>query len=253
MTFSKSALIGKRVLITGASSGIGRAAAILFADCGATLVLCGRDQGRLAETQDLLSGSGHKSVIADLDSLDSAHDLLVSQTKDDEPLAGVFHAAGVVSLRIAKLYNQEHADSIVGKSINSALGIAKACAKRKVLQDSGALIFMSSVAAVRGRAGMGSYSATKAAMGGLTRSLAAEFAGRGVRVNEILAGAVETPMHAGIVKNLDENSESNYRNLHLLGFGQPEDIAAMAAFLLSDSAKWITGASLPVDGGYMAA
>jgi NAD(P)-dependent dehydrogenase (short-subunit alcohol dehydrogenase family) len=253
MIFANDALRGKRILITGASSGIGRAAAILFAECGASLILCGRDEARLSETHDALAGAGHRVASADLSSLDVAHDLLVTQTRDEGPLSGVFHAAGVVSLRLAKLYNQDHVDAVVGATINGALGISKACAKRKVLDDDGALVFMSSVAGVRGRAGMGTYATAKAAIGGLTRALAAELAPRRVRVNEIVAGAVETPMHAGIVKNLDESSEDAYRELHLLGFGQPDDIATMATFLLSDAARWITGSSIAVDGGYTAA
>jgi NADP-dependent 3-hydroxy acid dehydrogenase YdfG len=145
MTFSSEALAGKRILITGASSGIGRAAAIQFASCGAVVILSGRDADRLDETKRQLRGTGHIIAPADCGNLDQAHDLLVSQTKEQGPVSGVFHAAGIASLRIAKLYNQNHIDQVFGAAVNGALGIAKACGKKNILADGGSLVFMSSV------------------------------------------------------------------------------------------------------------
>jgi len=252
MIFRDDALASKHIFISGASSGIGRETAIMMAACGARLSLCGRNEERLEETRSLLAGTGHRIFAADFGNLDEAHDALVAASKDEAPLQAVFHSAGIASLRIAKLYNREHVDSVFAASVVGAMAIAKACAKRKVLDDSGSIIFMSSVAGIRGRAGMGGYAASKAAIGGLTRALAAEFAGRRVRVNEIVSGAVETPMHGGIVKNLDDAGEKAYADLHLLGFGQAEDVAGVATFLASDASTWITGASIAVDGGYSA-
>lgn len=252
MIFREDLFCGKHALVTGASSGIGRTTAILLAQCGARLTLCGRDEARLIETKALLSGTGHKHAVADFGSAEVAHDILVEVTKDDNPLSVVFHAAGLAALRMAKLYNEPHVDAVFGATLNGALGIAKACAKKKIMIDGGSIIFMSSVAGSRGRAGMGVYASAKAAIGGLTRALAAEFAPRSIRVNEIVAGAIETPMHHDIVKNLDAAGEEAYRSLHLLGFGQAGDIANAVVYLASPASNWITGSSLAVDGGYMA-
>lgn len=252
MIFRDNALASKHVFISGASSGIGRETAVMMAAGGARLSLCGRSTERLEETRALLAGDDHRIYCADFGQFDEAHDVLVAASKGDRSFQGVFHSAGIASLRIAKLYNREHVDSVFAASVVGAMAIAKACAKRKVLDDGGSIVFMSSVAGIRGRAGMGGYAASRAAIGGLTRALAAEFAGRQVRVNEIVSGAVETPMHGSIVKNLDEAGEQAYADLHLLGFGQAEDVASMATFLASDAAKWITGASVAVDGGYSA-
>lgn len=252
MIFRDDALASKHIFISGASSGIGREAAIMMAACGARLSLCGRDEARLEETRSALAGDGHRIFSADFGRLDEAHDVMVAASKSDDPFQAVFHSAGIASLRIAKLYNQEHVENVFAASVIGAMAIAKACAKRKVLDDSGSIIFMSSVAGIRGRAGMGGYAASKAAIGGLTRALAAEFAARRVRVNEIVSGAVETPMHGGIVKNLDDAGEKAYADLHLLGFGQAQDVANAATFLASDASGWITGTSLAVDGGYSA-
>lgn len=250
--FSDRAFANKRILVTGASSGLGMATAIMLARLGARLVICGRDSERLALTEKRLPLGEHVAVNFDIASFDETHDILVKLSANDDPFHGVFHAAGVVSLRLAKLYNVESIQSVFAPTVNGALAIGKACAKKKVMADGGSVVFMSSVAGSRGRAGMGVYATSRAAVGGLTRALAAEFAPRGIRVNEIVAGAVDTPMHEGIVKNLGASSEDAYRDLHMLGFGQPSDIANAAAFLLSDASRWVTGSSMAVDGGYMA-
>lgn len=252
MIFSENALSGGTILVTGASSGIGRTCAIMISRAGARVVLSGRDPDRLEATRAALAGDGHVVIARALSGVADGHDLVVQASKDAGGLTGIFHAAGVAGLRSSKMISPDHVDDIFGSSIDAGLGIAKACAKRNVFPDGGAIVFMSSVAGLRGRAGMAAYSASRAAIGGLTRSLAAELAPRGIRVNEIVAGAIETEMHAQITQSLDESGVGAYRDLHLLGFGQPEDVAGTALFLLSDAGRWITGASIPVDGGYTA-
>jgi len=252
MIFRDDALAGKRILVTGATSGIGRDAAAMMAACGARLALVGRDAERLQRTLAELQGEGHAAEQADIGSADAAHDLLVRLARDGGAFDGVFHAAGAAAVRMAKLLNVAHLETMMGGGAYGALGIAKACAKQSVMADGGSILFMSSVAGQRGTAGMVGYSAAKAAIGGLTRSLAAELAPRGTRVNEIVAGAIETEMHAAITGNLDAASQDAYRDLHMLGFGKTDDVSAAAIFLLSDAARWITGSSMVVDGGYMA-
>lgn len=251
MIFANTAFDGKKILVTGASSGIGQSTAQWLSQCGAVLVISGRDKVRLGATLKSLCENNHRALESNIGSLDDAHDLVLAACDDGTPLDGVFHAAGAVSVRQTKLINQEHIDAIFAASMNGALGIAKACAKKKALAEGSSVLFMSSVAAARGRPGMAAYAASRAAIGGLTRALAAELAPRSIRVNELIAGAIETPMHENIVKNLDHDSQEEYRKLHLLGFGQPSDIAQAAMFLLSDASGWVTGTSMVVDGGYM--
>ena len=252
MIFRVDALKGRHILVTGASSGLGRDAAIMMAGCGARVTLCGRNTERLKSCLDGLPSGDHQIISADFSDFDAACAAVISASENNGILSGVYHAAGVSAIRPATLYNVDHFANVFNASLKGAFGIAKACSKRKVLADGGSILLMSSVAGIRGRAGLGAYSACKAAIGGLTRSLAAEFASRRIRVNEIIAGAVETPMHTSAVKNLDEAGVDVYRSLHLLGFGEPGDISALVTFMMSDAARWITGSSLVVDGGYSA-
>jgi NAD(P)-dependent dehydrogenase (short-subunit alcohol dehydrogenase family) len=141
---------------------------------------------------------------------------------------------------------------IFGSSIFAGLGIARAASRKGVLNDGASLLFMSSVAGARGTAGMVAYSAAKAAVDGMVRSLACELAARNIRVNSIAAGAIKTEMHERLSRSLNAEGIAEYEGRHLLGFGTSEDVANAALFLMSDASRWITGTSMAVDGGYAA-
>ncbi len=138
-----------------------------------------------------------------------------------------------------------------GSAVYAAAGLARAAAQKGGLKDEGSLVFMSSVAGSSGQVGMSAYSAAKAAVDGMVRSLACEFAPRRIRVNAIAAGAVRTPMHDRLTHGAADEVLGNYENMHLLGFGEPEDIANAAAFLLGPAGRWITGTTWVIDGGYL--
>ncbi|MDC6130107.1 SDR family oxidoreductase, partial [Burkholderia gladioli] len=131
-----------------------------------------------------------------------------------------------------------------------AFGIARAAARKGVMEDGASLVLMSSVAASTGQVGMTAYSAAKAGIEGLVRSLACELAPRRIRVNAIAAGAVRTAMHERLTRGSPDEAVAAYESSHLLGFGEPEDVAGAALFLLSGASRWITGTALAVDGGY---
>lgn len=251
MLFDPSLLHGKRILVTGASSGIGRATSVLLARCGAQLVLNGRNVERLEQTLAALDGSGHELAPFEMDGADATAEWLKTMTSGERPLAGIFHAAGVELVRAVKLAKAEHVGQVFGSSVLSALALARGAALRGVMCDGGALVFMSSVAAQSGQTGMSAYSAAKAAVDGMVRSLAVEFAPRRIRVNSIAAGAVSTEMHQRLTSATPSEALQAYEAKHLLGFGQPDDVAQVGVFLLADAGRWITGATWVVDGGYL--
>ncbi|HZG09366.1 MAG TPA: SDR family oxidoreductase [Allosphingosinicella sp.] len=249
MIFADDCLRGTRILVTGASSGIGRETAMLLSRCGAQLALAGRDEGRLGETLASLQGDGHSTHSADLTDADTAADAVQEIARQCGTLDGIFHSAGTTLVLPIKLIKSRHLDEVFGANVRGAFGVARAAARKNVLVDGGSLVFMSSVASVCGRPALSAYCAAKAAVDGLVRSLAVEFAPRRIRVNSITAGAVETAMHYDFIKSISESALRDYEEFHLLGFGQPDDVANAALFLLSDASKWITGTAMAVDGG----
>lgn len=250
MIFASDCLDGKRVLVTGASSGLGRETAIQMSRCGASIVLCGRNQERLEATLGGLSGGGHQIVTADLSDADSAFAMTKAAIVEGGALSGVFYSAGESIVAPVRMTKNRQLEEAFAAGLYGAFGVARAISGKGGMADGGSLIFMSSVAAIRGRQGMAAYSAAKAGIGGLVRSLAIELAPRRIRANGIAAAAIETAMHDELTSSLNEEMLADYRDLHLLGFGRPEDVANYAVFLMSDAARWITGQILSLDGGY---
>lgn len=242
-------LANRKIVVAGASSGLGRAAALSLAEAGAELVLLGRNEQRLRDVSDRTGG--HRWMSVDLTS-DDAADEAIRAIAADGAIHGVFHSAGTSLVAPMRMTKAAQIQDLFGAAVFGALGVARAISRKGVMHDGGSVVFMSSVSALRGRRGMVAYSASKAATSGMVRALAVELADRSIRVNAITAGAIETEMHHDFANSVSEEMVRNYRNLHPLGFGRAEDIAQAVMFLLSDASRWITGIDLPVDGGYAA-
>lgn len=250
--FASDTLAGGTYLVTGASSGIGRATAQLIAACGGKVIAAGRDETRLAEVAATLApGAGHVTTAQDLRDADAVADWIKTLAEAHGPLAGVFHAAGIELVKPVRMMRQAHIEDVFSGSLYAAFGIARAAAQKNTMADGSSLVFMSSVAGSTGQAGLTAYSAAKAGIDGLVRSLACELAPRAIRVNAIAAGAVETAMHARLTRSSGDNATAEYARSHLLGFGQADDVANAGLFLLSGASRWITGSVMAVDGGYM--
>ncbi|VXD01013.1 Short chain dehydrogenase family protein [Sphingomonas sp. 8AM] len=223
-----------------------------LAACGAQIILLARDPGRLEATRAQLGGTGHVTVAHSLDHADRTFDLIKDTTVRHGVLHGIFHAAGSYLAMPAKATRQKHIDAVFAASVMAAYGIARAAAHQSVLAAGGSVVFMSSVAGERGHPGTLAYAGAKAAIHGMVPVLAVELAPKKIRVNVITSGTVETEMHLTTAAGLPPALIEAGARRHLFGFGEPRDIGEAVVFLMSDAARWLTGTSLNVDGGYLA-
>lgn len=244
---------GCRVLVTGASSGIGRAAAILLGSLGASVLLNGRDSERLSDTLAQMPGDGHAVVAFDLGDCDRIPGWLNQTAKDHGPLAGIAHCAGAQLTYPLRATSWDHIEKLARLDSGAAIALARGFRQKGVLAEGGgSLVLLSSAAGLVGEPARAAYSASKAALFGLVRSLAVELAREKVRVNCIAPGVVETPMWNQTKRALTEEQARAIEEKHPLGLGAPEDVASAIAFLLADTGRWITGTTLVVDGGFTA-
>ncbi len=236
-------LAGKRILVTGASSGIGRQTAIACAQQGAQVVFTGRDAARLAATADVLAGEGHVQCVADL----TVPEQLTALAEQCGAIDGVVHAAGISRLVPLRMLKQAHLDEMFGHNVYAPMLLTRELLARRRLQPKGSIVFVSAVASHVGPLASSAYSASKAALLGCMRSLGLEVAKQGIRVNCIAPGYVRTPMLDGLATgglNTDD-----YAALAPLGMGEPQVVALAAVFYLADASRWITRNYFVIDGG----
>lgn len=239
-------LAGKRILITGASSGIGHAIAIVCAEMGAEVIGVGRHPERLAATLERLqavSGKPHQMHQADLTSTQDRQQLISCL---DGQVNGVVHSAGISRLCPVRIINQKHLDELQSINVTAPTLLTQGLLQKNLVAPSGSIVFISSIAAHVGVAGVAAYSGTKAALIAISRCLSMEVSKHRIRSNCLSPALVETPMFEGtsqVVGNLDKELRS-----YPLGVGKPEDVANATVFLLSDASRWITGTTIIMGG-----
>lgn len=236
-------LAGKRVLVTGASSGIGRQIALSCAQMGARLIITGRNEDRLTATLRELDGEGHAQVVADL-SRQEGIDHLAGEV---DVVDGIVHAAGFSKLVPSRMLTRKQLDEMFAANTYAPMLLTRSLLAKKCIAPKGSILFIASVASHVGPLASSAYAASKAALLGAMRSLAQDVARQGIRANCIAPGYVRTPMLEGLNQsgaNIDELTK-----LAPLGLGDPEDVANAAIFYLSDASRWVTRNYFIIDGG----
>ena len=240
-------------LVTGASSGIGRSTAIRLASEGATLVLVARNSERLEETRSQLSGVGHVVHTCDTADEGAVIQLMAAVRGEIGSLNGLVHCAGIHWLRPLQMTDHAALLQMFASHVFSSISLTRGLLTQRLISREGcSVVWMGSAASLQGGSGTVAYAAAKGALTSAARTLAVELARRRVRVNVIAPGVVRTQQSEALFSNMSPEQIDAVTNDHLLGLGQPEDIAGVVAFLLSDDAKWITGSTLVVDGGLTA-
>ena len=246
-------LDGQKILITGASSGIGRAAAQLAAAQGALCVINGRDEARLNATLSTLNGKGHLAIVAGL-TPDNCASIVKEAVQKTGPLNGFVHCAGIEKTLPFRMTELEELHQIMSVNLDAYWEITKELLKKKNHEQGKlSVVAISSVAAQYGAPGKTAYAASKGAVISLTKSLAEEYANQKIRFNCVCPGYVDTPMLSGVRRlyKTKEDFENAIVKKHLLGLGKPDDVASAIVYLLSEAAGWITGSVMNVDGGYL--
>ena len=251
-TSNPFSLAGRHILVTGASSGLGRETAALLSRLGARLVLVGRDASRLEASAAALAEDRHRLEQFDLAATAQIGPWFASLTREVGPFNGLVHAAGAHAFSPLRTLALDEAADLMRVNFESALALAQAFRRKGAHPGGGSLVFLSSVAGLVGQPGLAAYAATKGALIAAARVLAIELAPERIRVNCIAPGMVQTEMAERIRANMLPEQWDTVMRMHPLGLGEPRDVACAVAFLLSDSGRWITGTTLVVDGGYTA-
>lgn len=237
-------LSGKTILVTGASSGIGAATALVISKLGGTVFLTGRDEGRLNKTLESLSGDGHRLHSCDLTDQEQINQMVTHLPK----LNGIVHSAGIVGPTPAKFIRQDNIDKLTRINFEVPVLLTSRILLMKKLMDQSSVVFLSTIATDFPYFGGALYNSAKAAIESYSKTLALELVKKGIRSNCIAPGLVNTPLISqpqseGQMELMDDSLD-RYMKKYPMGIGEAEDVANAIVFLLSDESRWISGANL---------
>lgn len=239
-------LAGKRILITGGASGIGKATSLLCAEMGADVILVDLNEEGLKQTASEISKDS--TIICAVNLTDECQ--LNGMVESLPKLDGVVSNAGIVYSLMAKFNEPKDAEKIFNINTFSHINLIQGLMRNKKLNKGASIVFTSSMSGVYcGFVGGSLYGATKSALAGYAKALAVELAPRGIRVNTVHPGMIETPLTKGTALSQDVLDE-DAKNYPLGRYGKPEEVAAAMVYLLSDATVWMTGTQLLIDGGY---
>lgn len=240
-------LAGKTILVTGASSGIGRAIALALGSQGANLFLSGRDLDALNKTAES-AGAWAKVIPGDLSVIDDIEEIVAALPELD----GICHSAGIVNPFPVRFIQKENIADVFDVNYRGPALLTSCIIRNKKIKSNSSIVFISSIAAKFSYQGGSAYSGSKAALEAFSRNIAIEHSHSGIRSNCISAGMVKTRIYERSRNLISPDRMEQHRNQYPLGFGEVDDVASGCLFLLSDASRWITGTSLVMDGGLTA-
>lgn len=250
MTFNPFNLNKKKIIVTGASSGIGRQCAIDCSKVGAKIILIGRNNERLLNTLDCLEGNEHEIICEDINNHSKIAQRLSEYIKNHGPIDGFIHSAGIEKTLLLRNLKPVDFIEIFNTNFVGGINILKTLSKKGNFNKGCKVVFITSITAVIARIGTLSYTASKGALVAAARELALELAPKGININCLSPGTVLTPMMEKVLNKMDDEERAKRLEGFPLGIGRPEDISLTCIFLLSNAARWITGQNIVVDGGY---
>lgn len=247
MSLNLFSLQGKRILITGASSGIGRQVAITCSEAGAELILVGRNKEKLDETKSMVKGAA-EIIVCDL----TVDEKIAESFAGIQPVDGVVHGAGLVSPYPSAYLSRKHILETFNTNFIAPVLLMAFLQQKKKLIKNGSIVFISSISVEFPYEGGSMYAASKGALEAYSKSLALELVKQKIRSNCIAPALIKTPMYEYAEKNVvNATLDSIIKEKYHLGVGEPIDAAALILYLLSDAAKWVTGKKFTIDGGVL--
>lgn len=244
-------LTGKRILVVGASSGIGKQTAITLSQIGAKLTLIARNEEKLQKALEELEGAGHDFCITDVSNVSSIEAMVKEVVSNKGPLDGLVYAAGVGTALPLMQSKPEKVQNTFNVNFFGFFEVVRQVARKGRFNPGMRIVGVSSCASLRGDKSKAIYSSSKAAMDSAVRCMAKELAEKGICINSVAPSMTATELYSRYVEKYGEDSETNRELLsrQYLGIAQPQDIANAIAFLISPAARFITGITMPVDGG----
>lgn len=244
--YNPFSLIDKKLLVIGASSGIGRAVAIECSRMGAEVCIVGRNETRLTETLKKMDGDNHISVRMDITNAEELESLVAKVPV----LSGIVHCAGITKIEPFQFVNRTHLDEVFNTNFYAPVELTRLLLKKGKILKKGSVVFISSISGLYCSAVASSiYSASKSALNGMMKGMAIDLSPKGVRVNCVNPGVIDT----GFLKDSgisEEDLEKDRKRYPLRRYGRPEEVAHAAIYLLSDASEWVTGTNMLIDGGY---
>jgi len=243
-------LTGKRILVTGATGGMGVETSIQLSKLGANVVICGRNEEKLREVYDKLEGTGHAKYVLDLNAIDSIEDVIKTMVSECGIFHGFAHCAGIAPMRPLKMTKRINMIEVMDANLFSFIEIVRCITKKGCFADEGSIVAVSSTASIQGKKSKVAYSASKAALDGAIRCLVCDLKKKKIRVNSITPCWVNTRMYKGYIDRYPDTFEvQEIKEKQYMGVTEPIEVANTIAFLLSDAAKTITGTTILIDGG----